>query len=100
AIMYRGSVIESGSAEKVLSEPLHPYTKALIESLPIPDPKHRRVWVQKKTAFTASIEEAEFIIKGCKYVYRCPYAFDRCRTEMLPYINVNESIVRCWLYYK
>ncbi|MEM0006338.1 MAG: ABC transporter ATP-binding protein [Ignisphaera sp.] len=100
AIMYRGSVIESGSAEKVLSEPLHPYTKALIESLPIPDPKHRRVWVQKKTAFTASIEEAEFIIKGCKYVYRCPYAFDRCRTEMPPYINVNESIVRCWLYYK
>ncbi|MCS7112326.1 MAG: ABC transporter ATP-binding protein [Ignisphaera sp.] len=100
AIMYRGSIIESGRAEKVLSEPLHPYTKALMESLPIPDPKHRRVWRQRKIAFTSSIEEAEFVIKGCKYVYRCPYAFDKCRVEMPPYIFVNESSVRCWLYFK
>lgn len=100
AIMYRGSIIEMGRAEKVLSEPLHPYTKTLIESLPTPDPKHRILWMQKKTAFTASIEEAEFILKGCKYVYRCPYAFDRCRAAMPPYITVNGSSVRCWLYHQ
>ncbi len=100
AIMYRGSVIESGRSEKVLSEPLHPYTKTLIESLPIPDPKQKKLWMQKKMAFTASIEEAEFILKGCRYVYRCPYAFDKCKTVMPPYITINESNVRCWLYYK
>lgn len=100
AIMYRGNVIEFGKADKVLSEPLHPYTKTLMDSLPVPDPKHRVMWTQRKIVFTTTIEEAEFIAKGCKYVYRCPYVFDKCRTAMPPYITINNSSVRCWLYYK
>jgi peptide/nickel transport system ATP-binding protein len=100
AIMFRGTVVELGDARKVLSNPLHPYTQTLIESLPEPSPKKRRYWMEKKIKFSTYIEEEEFVIKGCKYVFRCPYAIDKCKHVLPPYIKVNDTEVRCWLYEK
>jgi peptide/nickel transport system ATP-binding protein len=98
AIMFRGTVIESGESKRVLSKPLHPYTQALLESLPEPDSRKRKQWIEKRIRFSAYIEEEEFIAKGCKYVFRCPYAMDKCKTVVPPYIRVNDTEVRCWLY--
>ncbi len=99
AIMFRGSIVEYGPTEKVLSEPLHPYTQALVTSVPIPDPKNREKWL-KPIKLSVSIEEKEFIAKGCKYVGRCPFAMDICRKEEPPDIIVNSVRVKCWLYKK
>lgn len=98
AIMFRGTVMEYGETKKVLSNPLHPYTQVLLESLPSPDPKEKKKWMEKRIRFSTFIEEEEFIAKGCKYVSRCPYAMDKCKKHKPPYVNVDTTKVRCWLY--
>jgi peptide/nickel transport system ATP-binding protein len=97
AIMYRGVVVECGPVEKVLTEPLHPYTQTLIESLPIPDPKAREKWL-KAIKLSGVIEKEEFIARGCKYASRCPYASSKCFEEPPPDVAVENRIVKCWLY--
>lgn len=97
AIMYRGWVVESGPVEKVLNDPLHPYTKALILSIPVPDIKWKAKWLEA-VKLTATIEEEEFLAKGCKYMGRCPYAIKKCAEGEPPSININNVIVKCWLY--
>lgn len=99
AIMFRGTIIESGDSKKVLSKPLHPYTQTLLESLPEPDTKKREYWYKQRIKFSTYIEEEEFVAKGCKYLYRCPYAMDKCKIAP-PYIKVDDTEVRCWLYEK
>jgi peptide/nickel transport system ATP-binding protein len=98
AIMFRGTVVEYGRSRSVLSNPLHPYTQALQESLPEPDTKKKRRWMEKKVRLGEYVEEEEFVVKGCKYVFRCPYAMTKCKIAPPPYINMNGVEVRCWLY--
>lgn len=99
AIMFRGTIVESGPSKKVLSKPLHPYTQTLLESLPQLDPKKKEYWYRQRIKFSAYIEEEEFIAKGCKYIHRCPYAMSKCKTEP-PYFKIDDVEVRCWLYEK
>lgn len=95
AVMYRGVIIEYGNLSSVLSEPLHPYTQSLVESVPVPERSRREIWL--KPLKLSGIEEKEFIIKGCRYRLRCPFAHDKCFTEP-PNIQINKSMVKCWLY--
>lgn len=97
AIMYRGWVVESGPVESVLNDPLHPYTRTLLLSIPIPDIKWRTKWLEA-LKLTTIIEEREFIAKGCKYAGRCPYLEKRCMEEEPPNVKVNNVIVKCWIY--
>lgn len=97
AIMYRGSVVELGPVEKVLTEPLHPYTQILIESVPIPNPKARTKWLET-IKLSSVVEEKEFIARGCKYASRCPYVMKRCIEEPPPDIAIGSRVVKCWLY--
>jgi len=99
AVMCRGCVIEYGSAEDVLTDPIHPYTKMLLESLPQPDPKLR--W--KNQIKLAGLEVKEYETAGCKFSKRCPYASDKCSTERPPDIIMkgksgNQRVVKCWRY--
>lgn len=76
SVMFAGEIVEQGLTQNVLTEPLHPYTEALLESLLTLD--------EKKTQRQAeSLRETESPVAttGCKYQNRCKYAFDRCRTE-------------------
>ena len=96
AIMFRGNIVERGPIEEVLSDPLHPYTKLLIEAVPKIDPKQkirREVRLQK-------LEIREFQAPGCKFASRCPHASPLCFKEMPKEFNVNGRFVRCWLYEK
>ncbi|MDK6028477.1 ABC transporter ATP-binding protein [Ignisphaera sp. 4213-co] len=99
AIMFRGWIVETGPVEKVLNDPLHPYTKTLIMSVAVPDIKWRSKWLEA-IKLASSIEEKEFIARGCKYAGRCPYATERCLNEEPPEININDVYVKCWLYQK
>ncbi|MEM4462381.1 MAG: ABC transporter ATP-binding protein [Candidatus Bathyarchaeia archaeon] len=94
-IMYRGSVVEYGEVKEVLEDPLHPYTRILIESIPKPNPKLR--W--KEEIKLSGLEVKEFEALGCKFSNRCPCAKDRCFKERPPEITLDGRKVYCWIYY-
>jgi oligopeptide/dipeptide ABC transporter ATP-binding protein len=75
-VMYLGSMAELGPTEAVFSAPLHPYTKALLASVPRPDPEHRA----PVGAIKGEIGSAMAPPPGCKFHPRCPFASDICST--------------------
>ena len=96
-IMYRGSIMEMGPVDKVISEPMHPYVQLLINSIPVPDPKHR--WrdriVLPKTELAAQAVE----IAGCKFYDRCPYRMEKCAKERPELVRVDKDrFVACFLH--
>jgi len=93
AIMHRGGIVEYGSIEEVLTNPLHPYTKLLIESIPEPNPQKK--WAARIELSPVEIEE--FKMEGCKLARRCIHSTDICLKKTPPMKYVNERLVRCWL---
>ena len=79
AVMYLGEVVEYGAAEEVFADPRHPYTKALIEAVPVPDPaiEGRRSIAPLQGDLPSPLNLPE----GCAFASRCPMATDRCRAE-------------------
>jgi oligopeptide/dipeptide ABC transporter ATP-binding protein len=78
AVMYLGKIVEVADSNTIFRKPLHPYTKMLVDSVPVPDPKYRN----RDTYLSESeIPSAENPPDGCRFHTRCPYATDRCRTE-------------------
>lgn len=73
-IMYRGNLVEFGDTEKVFKNPLHPYTKMLLESVPDLNVK----WEFKGEIRPEEEEEGIYEIAGCKYAPRCPLATEKC----------------------
>jgi len=76
-VMYIGSIVEIGPVEHVLSNPLHPYTNALVSVVPLPDPKLMK---ERRNIPIRSIDIATAINppSGCKFHPRCPYVMDIC----------------------
>jgi oligopeptide transport system ATP-binding protein len=85
-VMYRGRAIEVGRVETILSEPAHPYTQRLLESVPKPG------MVLARRPATLEAED-----EGCLFRPRCPYAFERCgaEPELIPVKGSHAA--RCWL---
>ncbi len=79
AVMYLGEVVEYGPAEEVFSRPVHPYTKALIDAVPIPDPKLEAA--RQSTPLTGELPSPLNIPKGCSFVTRCPLATKLCHED-------------------
>jgi oligopeptide/dipeptide ABC transporter ATP-binding protein len=75
-VMYLGSMAELGPTESVFSHPKHPYTQALLASVPRPDPDHRA----PVGVISGEIGSAMAPPPGCKFHPRCPYAVDTCKT--------------------
>lgn len=94
AIMLRGNIVEMGTVEKVLVDPLHPYTKILKESVPEPDPEKK--W-DKEIAFT-DLETTEYALQGCKFAGRCPSVMNICRSHDPDNLLVDGRMVKCHLY--
>jgi len=88
AIMYLGKILEMGSTDVVLRKPLHPYTKALIAAVPIPDPTSRRVEVVLKGEIPSPINPPS----GCRFHTRCPVMMGSiCRQEQPPLFEVEKG---------
>jgi peptide/nickel transport system ATP-binding protein len=81
AVMYLGRIVEAGSAEQIYSGAVHPYTKALLEAVPNPDPdveaNRSRVFLRAETSAPRALAAWS---GGCVYAERCPFATDLCRT--------------------
>lgn len=78
-VMYLGEVVEESTAQELYTHPLHPYTKALIAAIPIPDPKVERA--RPRSVLQGQVPSPVDPPPGCRFAGRCPYATDRCRTE-------------------
>jgi peptide/nickel transport system ATP-binding protein len=74
AVMYLGKIVEMGETEDILQNPLHPYTKALLSAVPVPDPTYKRPVVEIKGGITKPINPPPV----CRFVERCPWAIDVC----------------------
>ena len=97
AVMYLGKIVEKGSTEEVIHEPLHPYTEALIAAVPVPDPTARRIRVTLKGEVPSAINPPT----GCRFNTRCPHAMEICRKKEPPLIEVNKGhFVACHLHTK
>ena len=79
-IMYLGKIMELGWTGDVIQKPLHPYSKALISAVPIPDPSHKRQVPNIKGEVTKPID----LPPGCHFEPRCPNSADICRKDIPP----------------
>lgn len=80
AVMYLGRIVEIGPKDEVFRRPHHPYTKALLGAVPVPDPQRRRVHELPR----GEIPSAVFPPSGCHFHPRCPFAMPACREDRPP----------------
>jgi oligopeptide/dipeptide ABC transporter ATP-binding protein len=95
AIMYLGRIVEQGPREQLFNEPLHPYTRILLEASPIPDPKIRRNFVRLEGEVASAIAPPS----GCYFHPRCPNRFAPCAKEYPRWKSFSpDRGVACHLY--
>ena len=84
AVMYLGRIVEHGEVREVLEHPVHPYTKALLAAVPVPDVRRRRTRYRIGGDIPSLVDPPP----GCRFAPRCPFVIDRCRTEYPPLTTV------------
>jgi len=89
AVMYAGQIVEMGMAGDVLMDPQHPYTKALLSSIPRFTPKENEE--DQLYAIPGMVPDPLEIIPGCRFAPRCPYVLDICRQEAPPLKELEEG---------
>jgi peptide/nickel transport system ATP-binding protein len=97
AVMYLGRIVEFGPTERLFSQPAHPYTKALLEASPIPDPVVQRN--RTRIILAGDLPDPSNPPSGCPFTTRCPEFMDICHTAMPPPVaREGGGEVRCFLY--
>ncbi len=97
AVMYLGKIVELAEVEQIYRNALHPYTQAILSSMPMADPdlKHR-----KKLILTGDVPSPLNPPKGCRFHPRCPLALETCKTQEPPLKEYNaggnQHLAACW----
>ena len=95
AVMYLGKIFEIGPSERVLKNPMHPYTQALISAIPEPDPTKKR----KRILLRGEIPSPIFIPSGCRFRTRCPIAREICKKKEPNFVEIEPNhFVACHQY--
>jgi oligopeptide/dipeptide ABC transporter ATP-binding protein len=93
AVMYAGRVVESGPVSQIFNTPNHPYTEALLNSIPRMTDNRQRL-----TAIDGQPPDLSALPPGCSFAPRCPAVFDRCRAQAPPALSTAPGrTARCWL---
>ena len=96
SVMYAGKIVESGSIDRVLSSPLHPYTQALLDA--ISEPKFENI--DKEKVIRIKNFDSAPAESGCKFFNRCPYSMEICKKEPRLESKEQNHNVSCFLYDK
>ena len=95
-VMYLGHLVEIGPAAEVYQNPKHPYTKALISSIPVADPDY--TGLGKRIILEGEVPSPIHVPNGCPFSTRCKYCTEKCREQMPELRTVGEEQVACTLY--
>ncbi len=93
AVMYVGQLVEEGKTEDIFESPQHPYTKALLKSIPSMDPGSRSARVEA----IGDVPSPSAPPPGCRFAARCPQVFDRCSAEQPDLYQLPQRLSRCFL---
>lgn len=95
AVMYLGGIVELADKKELFDHPLHPYTKALLESVPVPDPEKRKEQGKLKGDVPSPIDPPE----GCTFHTRCNQCMDICKENVPEFKEIEKNhFVKCFLY--
>jgi oligopeptide/dipeptide ABC transporter ATP-binding protein len=95
AVMYLGQIVELADADSLFSTPFHPYAKALLAAVPLPDPESK----SSTEAIAGDLPHPSDKIAGCRFYSRCAEALDICaQTDPDMYLPAKNHAVRCFLY--
>lgn len=94
-VMYLGKIVETSKRDDLYKDPLHPYTKALLSAVPIPDPRQEK----NRIILKGDIPSPTNPPSGCTFHTRCPFAMDICKSVIPEFREVKEDrFVACHLY--
>ena len=97
AVMYLGQIVEEGDADEVYERPTHPYTAALLSSIPVPDPARQQR--RERIILRGEVGEPLSGEQGCRFRTRCPFAMEVCaQVDPAPFRTPAGSTVRCHLH--
>jgi oligopeptide transport system ATP-binding protein len=94
AVMYLGQLVETAPSEKLFSEAVHPYTRALLSAIPVPDPRRRRTRIVLEGDVPTPLNPPS----GCRFHTRCRSVMERCRVEEPPTVDLGGGhTAKCFL---
>ena len=94
AVMYLGKMVELTTREELFRNPLHPYTKALMSAIPVPNPRLKR----QRTILKGDVPSPLNPPKGCRFHPRCPVAIEKCSQEEPQFKELSpDHWVACWV---
>jgi peptide/nickel transport system ATP-binding protein len=92
AVMYLGRIVELAEADALFARPLHPYTMALLDAVPVPDPRARRA---PRLAVRGEVADPAHRPEGCAFHPRCPFATSLCRAQDPTLRDIGGQLVAC-----
>jgi peptide/nickel transport system ATP-binding protein len=92
AIMYAGELVEVGTTEQIIFDPIHPYSKALINSIIVPT---KEIKNKKLPSLSGAPPDLRKSLSHCRFAERCPYATNACREKQIEMKSIDGRLVRC-----